>query len=71
MNVRKAAKTRNRYNQVPLLTKDTSWESDKITLTCKSQEVSHFPAGEHKTVMKRRESMKNTDINNIHIFDGQ
>ena len=27
--VRKAAKIRNRYNQVPHLTQDTTWESDK------------------------------------------
>ena len=29
--VRKKAKTRNRYNQVPHLTQDTVWESDKNT----------------------------------------
>ena len=28
-NVRKKAKIRNRYNQVPHLTQDTEWESDK------------------------------------------
>ena len=27
--IRKAAKIRNRYNQVPHLTQDTTWESDK------------------------------------------
>ena len=27
--VRKKAMTRNRYNQVPHLTQDTTWESDK------------------------------------------
>ena len=27
--VRKMAKIRNRYNQVPHLTRDTTWESDK------------------------------------------
>ena len=27
--VRKNAKIRNQYNQVPHLTKDTTWESDK------------------------------------------
>ena len=30
--VRKAAKIRNRYNQVTQLTQDTTWESDKITI---------------------------------------
>ena len=27
--IRKAAKIQNRYNQVPHLTQDTTWESDK------------------------------------------
>ena len=60
--VKKAAKTRNRYNQVPYLTQDTTWESDKIQLniTNKSQELSPFPAGDHKAAMNRHESMKNT-----------
>ena len=30
--VRKAAKIKYRYNQVPHLTQDTTWESDKIQL---------------------------------------
>ena len=30
--VRKAAKIRNRYNQVPRLTQDTTWERDKNTI---------------------------------------
>ena len=29
--VRKVAKVRNRYNRVPHLTQDTTWESDKST----------------------------------------
>ena len=29
VKVRKTAKIRNRYNKVPHLTKDTTWESDK------------------------------------------
>ena len=53
---------RKRYNQVPHLTQDTIWESNKntINITNKSQEVRHFPAGDHKAAMKRRESMSNT-----------
>ena len=31
IKVRKVAKIRNRYNQVPHLTQDTTWESDKNT----------------------------------------
>ena len=58
---RKAAKIRNRYNQVPHLTQDTTWESDKKTnITNNSQDVSPFPAGDHKAAMNRRESMTNT-----------
>ena len=30
--IRKKAKIRNRYNQVPHLTQNTLWESDKITI---------------------------------------
>ena len=61
IKVRKTAKIRERYNQVPHLTQDTSWESNKntINITNKSQEVSPFPAGDHKAAMKRRESMRN------------
>ena len=32
IKVRKAAKIRNRYNKVPHLTQDTTWESDKNTI---------------------------------------
>ena len=32
IKVRKAAKIRNQYNQVPHLTQDTTWESDKYTI---------------------------------------
>ena len=31
--VRKTALIRNRYNQVPHLSQDTKWESNKITIT--------------------------------------
>ena len=55
--VRKTAKIRKRYNQVPHLIQDTTWESSKntINITNKSQEVSPFPAGDHKAAMNRRE----------------
>ena len=58
----KEAKIRNRYNQVPHLTQDTTRESDKDTIkyhTQESQEASHFPAGDHKAAMNRQESMTN------------
>ena len=46
--VRKVAKIRNQYNQVPHLTQDTTWESDKtqLNITSKNQEVNPFLAGD-------------------------
>ena len=64
--VRKTVKIRKRNNQRPHLTQDTTWESDEkytlytINITNKSQEVSSFPAGDHKAAMNRRENMINT-----------
>ena len=63
MKVRKPAKIRNRYNQVPHLTQDITWESDKNTIKHhkqESQEVSPFPEGDHKAAIDRCESMTNT-----------
>ena len=42
------AKIRKRYNQVPHLTQDTTWESNKntINITNKSQEFRPFAGGE-------------------------
>ena len=59
---RKTARIRNQYSQVPHLSQDTKWESNKIILniTNKSQEVSPFPPGDHKTAMNWRKSMTNT-----------
>ena len=34
----KEAKIRNRYNQIPHLTQDTTWESDKNTIKHNIQE---------------------------------
>ena len=60
LKVRKAAKIRNRCNQLQHLTQDSTWESDKNTIKHHKQEPSPFPAGEHKAAMNRRESMTNT-----------
>ena len=56
IKVRKLTKSRNQYNQVPQLTKDTTWENDKtqLNITNESQEVSPFPAGDHKAAMKNK-----------------
>ena len=61
--VSKKAKIRNRYSQVPNLTEDTTWKSDKNTREPhiqESKEVSPFPADDRKAAMNRQESMTNT-----------
>ena len=62
IKVRKIARIRNRYGQVPHLSQDNKLESNKITIdiTNKSQDVSPFPSGDHKAAMNRRKSMANT-----------
>ena len=47
---------RNRYNQVPNLTKDTNVKmtNSQLDTTTQSQEVSPFPAGDHKAQINRR-----------------
>ena len=58
--VRKTANIRKRYNQVPHLTQDITWENNKNTLniTNKSQEVSPFPAGEQGSNEQTRKLTK-------------
>ena len=57
--VSKGAKIRNRYNQVPHLTQDTNGKvtNSQIASTNESQEVSPFPAGDHKAHINRRIQM--------------
>ena len=38
LKVRKRAKIRKRYNQVPYLTQDTTWESNKNTININKHE---------------------------------
>ena len=54
--VSKGAKIRNRYSQVPHLTQDTNGKvtNSQLDTTNKSQEVSPFPAGDHKAHINRR-----------------
>ena len=63
INVRKKTKIRNRYNQVPHLTPDTVWESDKTqeNITCRrakrstlSQQVTIRLQGTDKTIWQRQ-----------------
>ena len=48
--VRKGAKIKNRYNQVPHLTQDTKGKvtNSQLDTTNESQEISPFQAGDHK-----------------------
>ena len=54
--VSKVGKIRNRYNQEPYLTQDTNGKVTNYQLdtTNESQEVSPFPAGDHKAHINRR-----------------
>ena len=47
---------RNRYNQAPHLTQDTNGKvtNSQFDTTNESQEVSPFPAGDHKAHINRR-----------------
>ena len=56
IKVSKDEKIRNRYNQVPHLTQDTNGKvtNSHLDTTNESQEVSPFPAGEHKAHINRR-----------------
>ena len=53
--VKKRAKIRNQYNQVPHLTQDTSGKvtDSQLDITNESQEVSPFPAGDHEASINR------------------
>ena len=55
IEVSKGAKIRNRYNQVPHLTHDTNGKmtNSQLDTTNESQEVSPFPAGDHKAHINR------------------
>ena len=63
--VKKTARGRNRYNQVPHLSQDTKWESNNITtnITNNSQEASLFPSGDHNATINKRESMASSRHN--------
>ena len=53
--VSKGAKIRNRYNPVPHLTQDTDRKvtNSQLDTTNESQEVSPFPAGDHRAHINR------------------
>ena len=65
--VRKKAKIRNQYNQVPQLTQITTWESDKSIRKRniqESQEVSLFPAGDQMLKWTDKKAWQTLKINN-------
>ena len=56
IKLRKRAKIRNQYNQAPHLTQDTNGKmtTSQLDMANESQEVSPFPAGDHKASINRR-----------------
>ena len=64
IKVSKGAKFRNQYNQVPHLTQDTNGKvtNSQLDTTNESQEVSPFPAGDHKA--------HKSNMSNMIIFPG-
>ena len=70
IEVSKGAKIRNRYNQVPHLTQDTDGKvtNPQLDTTNESQEVSPFPAGDHKAQINRRAQRhnKHMSLNRFH-----
>ena len=62
VKVRKGAKIRNLYNEVKHLTQDINGKvtNSQLETTNESQEVSPFPAGDHRTHINRRAQMHNT-----------
>ena len=67
MKVRKRAKIRNWYNQTPHLTQETNGKvtTSQIDITNVSQEVSPFPADDHKASTSVHESITKQDRNKI------
>ena len=54
--VRKRTKIRNRYNKAPHLTQGTNGKvaTSQLDITNERQEISPFPAGDHKASINRR-----------------
>ena len=55
MKKKSKATIRNQYIQVPYLTRNTIWKGDKNAE--ESQELSFFPADDHKATMIREDSI--------------
>ena len=71
--VSKGAKIRNRFNQVPHQTQDTNGKvtNSQLDTTNEGQEVSPFPAGDHKAHIHRRAQMHSKHRTEKNIKDPQ
>ena len=69
--VRKRAKIRNRYNQAPHLTQDSNGKvtTSQLDITNESQDVSPFPAGDHKASIIKLDLTKLIDYVNNKVPD--
>ena len=70
MKVRKRAKIRNRYNQATHLTQDINGKvtTSQLDIINESQEVSPFPAGNHKVSINRRARKHNKKIRQKNVI---
>ena len=64
---RKMAKIRNQHNQAPNLTQDTNGKmtTSQLDITDEIQEVSPFPAGDHKESINRHAQERNKNKTEI------
>ena len=71
--VSKGAKIRDRYNQVPHLTRDTNGKvtNSQLDTTNESQEISPFPAGDYKAQINRHTQRHNKHKTEKNINDPQ
>ena len=67
IKIRKKAKIRNRYNQVPQLTQETNGKvtNSQLYITNESQEVSLFSADDHSATIDRRAQKHNKHTTEI------
>ena len=68
MKVNQKAMIRKQYNQVAHLARDTIWESDKNTRKNNPryrEEISPFPAGDHKAARNRQDNITKTNIKSM------
>ena len=73
IEVSKGAKIRNRYNQASHLTQGTNGNvtNSQLDTTNESQEVSPFPAGDHKPHINRRSQRHSKHKTEKNIKDPQ